>query len=377
MARQVSRVVNDPAATLVVSDQPGLASSVLVRLERSGFVPAHVAATAAQARRLVSDVSPAVVLLDGDLRGGLAPALLREMVASGCGPVVVAVGAERHDPASDLWAGAAGYLIKDGSFLDCVAAALVRALALRAAAAHTAALIKLGEIKKEFLARVSHELCTPLTYVLGYAELIANERVPPTEVPPLAEEIVRSARSLADLLDDLLDVARYERDGLRPTPALVNLSAVLDLAWLAVSSGGRRLEVDLQENPFLVWADPTLLGRALRYLLENTIRYSGSGSVVRVGARADRARVSIAVTDDGVGFDPAEAERLFEPLYRVETDLTHSLRGLGLGLAQVRAIALAHGGEVNAHSAGRGRGATFELVLPRRPAPEAATAAHG
>jgi signal transduction histidine kinase len=114
----------------------------------------------------------------------------------------------------------------------------------------------------------------------------------------------------------------------------------------------------------MVFADGARLRRVLRILLDNAVRYSAGPSTVTVRAELSDAGATIAVIDRGIGFAPAEAERLFEPLFRAGGDHVHYHRGIGLGLTSARAIAADHGGTLTGRSDGPGTGARFELWLP-------------
>jgi signal transduction histidine kinase len=219
-------------------------------------------------------------------------------------------------------------------------------------------------LKSEFLSRVSHELRTPLTYVLAYAELLRDRELSAHEVREYADEIHEQASHLASLVDALIDASQTGRSPAGLARTRIDLLAAVRDAWESVSDrGAYRLEIDADDE-LVVLADETKLRRVLRILLHNAVRYSPVPSTVTVRAEASEGGVAIAVIDRGIGFAPAEAERLFEPLFRAGGDHVHHHRGLGLGLTSARAIAVAHGGTLTGHSDGPGTGARFELWLP-------------
>lgn len=229
------------------------------------------------------------------------------------------------------------------------------------------ALRALNELKSELLARVSHELRTPLTYILGYSELLRDRTPSDEEVRDFANEIHQQASHLAGLVDALLDAS-----GSRPRAELARapivLSAVVRGAWGSVS-GREAHQLDIHADEQLaVFGDEEQLRRLLRILLDNAVRYSRGPSTVTVRANASDGGTAIAVIDRGIGFVPAGAERLFEPLFRGGGDHVHHHRGIGLGLTSARAIAVAHGGTLTGRSDGPGTGACFELWLPGAPA---------
>ena len=233
--------------------------------------------------------------------------------------------------------------------------------------ADSAALRALHDLKTEFLARVSHELRTPLTYILGYAELLRDRSPSAQEVRDFADEIHQQASHLAGLVDALLDASQAKTSAAGLARTRVDLLAAVREVWESLSCReAHRLEL-AAEAGLVVFADERQLRRVLRSLLDNAVRYSRGPSTVTVRAKATDGGIAIEVVDRGIGFAPAEAERLFEPMYRAGGDHVHHHRGIGLGLTSARAIAAAHGGTLTGHSDGPGTGARFDLWLPDPP----------
>ncbi|MBX6773544.1 MAG: HAMP domain-containing histidine kinase [Chloroflexi bacterium] len=220
--------------------------------------------------------------------------------------------------------------------------------------------------KTEVIAMLSHELRTPLSLVYGYAELLEARlgELEPSVVRRMVDEIWSAALTLSHLLDDLLEFSRLERDDAAPPLRPVDLAPVLRQAAAAVRQipGGERLALEIP-GVLIARADPERMTQVLDSLLTNALRYAPEGPILlRAGGDADE--VWIEVIDHGPGIQPAEQERVWERLYRgTSAARTPGLRGLGLGLALVRALVERQGGRVSLASQ-PGQGTTVRVVLP-------------
>jgi len=164
----------------------------------------------------------------------------------------------------------------------------------------------------------------------------------------------------------VLDFSRIEegrqRYDIRPTPVEPVVQDTLDAFRHALAQHGFTVETDIGLLPE-VPMDAAAIGQALANLVDNAIKYSGTGRLLRIDARREGGEVRIAVADRGIGIPGAEQARIFDKFYRIGRSETQSRRGSGLGLALVKHIAEAHGGRVTVESR-PGEGATFTLVLP-------------
>jgi len=229
--------------------------------------------------------------------------------------------------------------------------------------------------QRRFLQDASHQLRTPITIALGHAELLASDLAGRTEARDI-EVVVGELTRLRRLGERLLMIAASEDpDFLRPEPvALDRFTLESFRKWLPTTA--RRWTLG-RLDPVLVTADRERLGLALDALLENAVRHTTTGEEIRLSVLRDHdgRTARMIVADSGEGIAPAELDRIFDR-FRSGSALS-GIRGTGLGLALVRAVARAHGGEVRVRSA-PGEGSEFELVLPvRRPAEEASGAADG
>ena len=212
-----------------------------------------------------------------------------------------------------------------------------------------AELAKLERFRRDFIADVSHEIKTPLTGILGAADMLEGGS-------PLVPLIKKEATRLNGLVQSILDLARLEREG-----DVLNL-AETDLADLVRDVASRYPCACSADGPCVAVCDAQLVSQALSNLLANAVRHSGSKeisvSLARVG---DAAR--IVVEDHGVGIPPDEAERVFERFHRVDPARAAETGGAGLGLAIVRRIARLHGGDVSL-AAAKPHGCRFTFSLP-------------
>ena len=228
----------------------------------------------------------------------------------------------------------------------------------------------LDEQKDAFVATVTHELRTPLTSIVGYAEMLTEDD---GELTPAAQRrgllaISRNAHRLEETIGDLMLLDRAnERIGAEPGPVdLAELVGVL-CATLRPAARARGLELEVVSVPALVRGDAGQLERAVRHLIDNAIKFTGPGGRVECRLTTDGDRVTLTVSDTGMGIPAADLPALFTPFHRAANAMEQAVQGPGLGLAIVRNIVTDHGGAVTVRSA-EGRGSTFTVTLPVLPA---------
>jgi signal transduction histidine kinase len=226
--------------------------------------------------------------------------------------------------------------------------------------------------QRRFLQDASHQLRTPITIALGHAELLASELTGRAEARDI-QVVVGELDRLRRLGERLLMIAASEDpDFLRPEPVPPG-PLLLDVLRKWIPTSRRRWQLGRLEE-VLVNADRERLGLAVDALLENAVKHTGTGDVISLSVLAtdDGRTARMIVADTGEGIVPAEVDRIFER-FRSGTQLG-GIRGTGLGLALVRAVARAHGGDVTVRST-PGQGSEFELLLPVVPAGAAQRAA--
>jgi signal transduction histidine kinase/ActR/RegA family two-component response regulator len=225
-----------------------------------------------------------------------------------------------------------------------------------------------NRLKDEFLAVVSHELRTPLNAILGWADMLRTGKLDGPRQERAHQSIYDSARQQAQLIDDLLDVARIMSGKLRLARGVVDIDEVVRGAMqiLQPAADASRVCTRLTVEPSLdaVFADRARVQQIVLNLLSNAIKFSEEGGVIDVQLRALPKAVELTVTDGGQGIAPTFLDSVFEPFRQADGSTTRRHSGLGLGLSIVKQLVDAHGGSVSATSAGVGRGATFAVRLP-------------
>ena len=247
----------------------------------------------------------------------------------------------------------------------------------RAAAEHRERLLHDAQavirLKDEFLATVSHELRTPIAAVLGWTRMLVRYEVEPARVAHALGVIERNALAQARLVDDLLDVSLMAGGRLQLTLVETDLTALvreaLDAIRPSAQAKGVSLEVQLPPSLPRICIDPGRIQQVLWNLLTNAIKFTPGGGTAAVSAAATPEGVELIVRDTGRGIAPDFLPFVFDPFRKGESSASRSIAGLGLGLAIVRRIVEAHGGNVEAASGGPGTGAMFRVHLPAIPAP--------
>jgi PAS domain S-box-containing protein len=227
---------------------------------------------------------------------------------------------------------------------------------------------RVARLKDEFLATLSHELRTPLNAILGWSELLRSGRLEGEAVVEAAERIVRSARTQAQLIADLLDMNGVMSGKVRLAIQRVPLARPLTAAIDAVKSDAAKKRVALQgpASPadFLVDCDPGRLQQVLWNLLANAVKFTPAGGHVTVEARSDATEATVTVSDTGIGIDTEFLPRMFQRFSQADSSTTRRHGGLGLGLSITKSLLEMHGGSIEAHSDGPGKGSVFTVRLP-------------
>jgi PAS domain S-box-containing protein len=227
--------------------------------------------------------------------------------------------------------------------------------------------------KDLFLSIVSHELRTPLTPILAYANLLRTRPLNEEQRSRALEQIERSARTQARLVEDILDIARISTGKLTLERLRLELGGVLAAALETVRpdavAKGVTLSARFDAAAEEVIGDAERLQQVVWNLLSNAIKFTPAGGNVEVALSRDVDHAFITVQDTGAGISPDFLPFVFERFRQAESAYARQHRGLGLGLALVREIVALHGGSVAATSPGEGLGATFIVTLPLAGAP--------
>ena len=227
-----------------------------------------------------------------------------------------------------------------------------------------------GQAKDRFLAVLSHELRTPLTPVMMASQMIGRTKELPAHLRRSLDIIERNVRLQATLIDDLLDVTRIASGKMELRREAIGLHEVLgraiEVSMPDIDAKQQALTVDLRAADDALQADPQRLQQLFWNLLKNASKFTPEGGRLAVRSRNDGPRIVVEVQDDGIGFETADAERIFDAFEQANRQVTRQFGGLGLGLAIASATVEAHGGRIAASSPGPNRGATFTVELPLR-----------
>ena len=239
-----------------------------------------------------------------------------------------------------------------------------------------------SRLKDEFLMTLSHELRTPLNAILGWVRMLGANAVPEDQRARALATIERNAAAQTRLVEELLDVSRAITGKLRLQPGWVDIGACVAAAaeTLRPAMAARQIafRVDVQEGLPPTWADADRLQQVVWNLLSNAIKFTDPGGSVQLQAARVGDNIELVVRDTGAGIPADFLPYVFDRFRQADQGPRREHGGLGLGLAIARHLVELHGGTIQATSEGKGKGATFGVVLPmRRPeaGPQPAAAA--
>jgi PAS domain S-box-containing protein len=226
--------------------------------------------------------------------------------------------------------------------------------------------------KDQFIATLAHELRNPLAPIRSAVSILERHDVAEADRAWSRDVIARQVMHMARLVDDLLDVARITSGKLLLRKERVTLGAVvgaaLETSRPTLDAFRHRLAALTPAADAVIEADPTRLAQVVSNLLDNAAKYTPPGGAIELRAERAGNEALISVADNGIGFAPELAERLFEP-FAQWAPAGQAATGLGIGLSLVRGVVELHGGSVRAASEGPGKGSRFEVRLPLAAAP--------
>jgi len=228
----------------------------------------------------------------------------------------------------------------------------------------------LENVRRDFVANVSHELKTPVTAILGFIETLIDGAVKePEEAEKFLEIIHNHARRLSSIIEDLLSLSRLEQGLSKENDYFVNysicqvLNSALNICEPSAHNKNIRIEISCPEN-LNTEINPLLFEQAAVNLIDNAVKYSDEGKSVFIQAFENDAEIVIKFIDEGIGIPPEHTPRIFERFYRVDKQRSRKVGGTGLGLAIVKHIIQVHSGEISVSSE-VGEGTVFTVTLPR------------
>jgi PAS domain S-box-containing protein len=248
-----------------------------------------------------------------------------------------------------------------------------RAQLLERERAAKAELQRANQLKDEFLAVLSHELRTPLTPVLAGAQMLERDAGLTPEAREAATLIRRNVQLEARLIDDLLDLTKISRGKLDLEPRNIDLhEKIRHVANMCAEDFAQKNivpRVECSAAQHHTRADPTRIQQVIWNLLKNAAKFTAEGGRVTLRTvNPEPGWIALSIQDDGIGIAPENLSQIFAAFEQGGREITRRFGGLGLGLAITRALVTMHGGSIEAHSEGAGKGATFTVRLPVVPA---------
>lgn len=226
---------------------------------------------------------------------------------------------------------------------------------------------ELENIRREFVANVSHELKTPLTTICGYAETLRMGALnDPDAARPFVEKIERRARQLHALVEDILKLSRIESGQMKLTLTEVDLTEVGESVLNEFAQIAQEKLITFQQRippGMKVKVDLQSFHQILNNLIDNAVKYLPEKGTITLSAKIEKSMCCVTIADTGVGIAEKDLPRLFERFYRVDKGRGQEVAGTGLGLAIVKHLVQAHGGTVGVESE-LGSGSSFFFTIP-------------
>jgi len=230
-------------------------------------------------------------------------------------------------------------------------------------------LTEINQIKANLISNISHELRTPLAHIKGYVELISEEQLGPLneEQTNAIQVVERATERLGGLIEDLIEFSTGTREGLtlhlETFPVNQLVENVLDRSQAKAEKAGVNLELSVSPDMPDIEADVERLSWVLLQLLDNAIKFTPTGGLVKLIGQTNNLGFEFVVEDTGIGIPQERMEEIFEPFHQLDGSPTRRYGGTGLGLALVQLILQAHGSEIAVESVEQ-EGSRFSFILP-------------
>jgi two-component system sensor histidine kinase SenX3 len=225
---------------------------------------------------------------------------------------------------------------------------------------------RIQDVRRDFVANVSHELKTPIGALLLLSEAVLGAKDDPAAVEKFATRMQIESKRLTDLVQEIINLSRLQDSDPLSVPSELNVQDLVNEAidQSQVGADSRKIEILTGEIANgVVLGDRDQIIMAIQNLVENAVNYSPEGTKVTVSTLIENGIVTISITDQGIGISESEQDRIFERFYRVDPARSRQSGGTGLGLSIVKHVATNHGGEVSVWSV-ENVGSTFSLKLP-------------
>jgi two-component system phosphate regulon sensor histidine kinase PhoR len=228
---------------------------------------------------------------------------------------------------------------------------------------------KLEQMRKDFVANVSHELKTPITSIKGFSETLLDGAMNDKDTMQYFLSIIlKESDRLQSLIEDLLDLSKIEKQGFKLNPEYVEINDLLEEIFVILEGKAREKEINLvlsqPKKELYLFADASRIKQVFINLINNAIAYTSAGGEVKVKMEEVEKEVIIVVSDTGIGMEQDEIPRIFERFYRVDKARSRNSGGTGLGLAIVKHIVEAHHGSISVTSE-LNKGTAFTVKLSK------------
>ena len=225
-------------------------------------------------------------------------------------------------------------------------------------------------MKSEFISVISHELKTPLTPLMDYAEILLEGITGPSneKQKEIYESLLRLAQRELNLINSLLDMSRLEFRTFVPIKKELQVVNIISDSINDVAKEAEKKQIKIEKeiigDPPTIMADESLISRLVAQLLNNAMKFTPAGGRIKLIYSAGEDSVRFEIGDTGVGLVKENLEKIFEKFYQVDASYARQFGGMGLGLSICQQIVLAHKGRIWAESEGLGKGTTFIFTLP-------------
>ena len=222
--------------------------------------------------------------------------------------------------------------------------------------------------KDEFIAILAHELRNPLAPISNALAILTEAEQDLTVCREARSTLDRQVQHMVRLVDDLLEVSRLSQGKIELRQSSVLLEDVIrqaiELARPQMERSRQDFVLNVAKEPIRLWADPTRLTQVVGNLLNNASKFTPAGGRIELATRLDHGQAEITVRDSGIGIEPAHLPRIFNLFTQLDSSLSRTQGGLGIGLTLVKNLVQMHGGTVEARSQGKDRGSEFVVRLP-------------
>ena len=224
--------------------------------------------------------------------------------------------------------------------------------------------------KSEFLANMSHELRTPLNSIIGFSDVMFDGLT--GELGPKQKNYMKhisdSGHHLLNLINDILDISKVEAGKMELHIDMLNMKTVIDdivaMTQTLTSRKNISVNVDVQENMPTLRADRSKIKQIMYNLMGNAIKFTDDGGKITILTKVKGKKILVSIIDNGIGISTEDQKKLFKPFSQIDSSISRSYQGTGLGLALVKELIELHGGNIRVESeVGKGSNFTFELPI--------------